>query len=100
MDGNGAAGAGAGSKGLSGRRALAGMALAGMLAPVCVGQTTAATYPWQKMQMPTAGEVAREMEGAAAGVWPGALLRAERRGGSREVLERDLDTAVRSAFML
>ena len=30
-----------------------------MLAPVCVAQTTAATYAWQKMQMPTAAEVAR-----------------------------------------
>src|ERR1039458_2942174 len=92
MDGNGAAGAGAGSKGWSGRRALAGMTLAGMLAPVCVGQTTAATYPWQKMQMPTAAEVERVWKAPPPEYGPepyyglnGAV--------DREVLARDLDKA-------
>ena len=97
MDGNGAAGAGAGSKGLSGWRALAGMALAGMLAPVCVGQTTAATYPWQKMQMPTAAEVERVWKAPPPEYGPepyyglnGAV--------DREVLARDLDKAVQLGF--
>jgi hypothetical protein len=97
MDGNGAAGAAAGSKGLSGRRALAGMALAGMLAPVCVGQTTAATYPWQKMQMPTAAEVERVWKAPPPEYGPepyyglnGAV--------DREVLARDLDKAVQLGF--
>ena len=40
-------------------RAAVGVGLAGMLAgaAVCAGQTTTATYAWQKMQMPTAAEV-------------------------------------------
>jgi hypothetical protein len=97
MDGNGAAGAGAGSKGLSGRRALAGMALAGMLAPVCVGQTTAGTYPWQKMQMPTAEKVRRVWKAPPPEYGPepyyglNGLV-------DREVLARDLDTAVKLGF--
>jgi hypothetical protein len=73
------------------------MALAGMLAPVYVGQTTAATYPWQKMQMPTAAEVERVWKAPPPEYGPepyyglnGAV--------DREVLARDLDKAVQLGF--
>ena len=86
----------AGSKRLMLERALAA-GLVAMLAPVCVAQTTAATYAWQKMQMPTAAEVARVWKAPPPEYGPepyyglnGAV--------DRDVLARDLDTAVKLGF--
>ena len=97
MDGNGATGAGAGSKGLSDLRALAGLALAGMLASACVAQTTAATYPWQKMQMPTAAEGERAWKTPPPEYGPNVYYTING-AVDREVLARDLDTAARLGF--
>jgi hypothetical protein len=73
------------------------MALAGMLAPVCVGQTTAATYPWQKMQMPTAAEVERVWKAPPPEYGPNVYYTING-AVDREVLARDLDTAARLGF--
>jgi len=91
MDGNGA-----GSKGLRLERAL-GVGLAAMLAPVCMGQTTAATYPWQKMQMPTAAEVQRVWKAPPPEYGPNVYYSLNG-AVDRDVLARDLDTAVQLGF--
>ena len=71
--------------------------MAGMLAPPCVGQTTTATYAWQKMQMPTAAEVERVWKAPPPEYGPepyyglNGLV-------DREVLARDLDKAVKLGF--
>ena len=76
-----------------------GVGLAGILAlaPVCVAQTTAATYAWQKMQMPTAAEVEHVWKAPPPEYGPepyyglNGLV-------DREVLARDLDKAVQLGF--
>ena len=63
----------------------------------CIGQTTVAQHPWQKMQMPTVAEVARVWNAPPPEYGPepyyglnGAV--------TREVLQRDLDKAERLGF--
>jgi hypothetical protein len=97
MDGNGAAVVTGGSERLRRQRTLAGLALAGMLAPGCAGQTTAATYPWQKMQMPTAAEVASLWKAPPPEYGPNVYYTISGEM-NREVLARDLDTAAKLGF--
>jgi hypothetical protein len=74
-----------------------GFVFALALAPVCGAQTTAATYAWQKMQMPTAAEVERVWKAPPPEYGPepyyglNGLV-------DREVLARDLDKAVQLGF--
>ena len=100
MGGNGASeawGACAYPMGLSCWRTLIGMALAGMLAPVGMGQTTAAPNLWQKMQMPTAAEVQRVWKAPPPEYGPDVYYSLNG-AVDREVLARDLDTAVQLGF--
>ncbi len=68
-----------------------------LLAQPCFAQSTVAQHPWQKMQMPTAAEVAKVWNAPPPEYGPepyyglnGAV--------TREVLQRDLDKAVRLGF--
>jgi hypothetical protein len=68
-----------------------------LLTPLSFAQTTAVQHPWQKMQMPTAAEVAQTWKTPPPEYGPepyyglnGAV--------TREVFERDLDMAVRLGF--
>ena len=89
-------GIGAGSKGSRIERAWL-VGLAAMLGQVCAGQTTAATYPWQKMQMPNAAEVERVWQSPPAEYGPNVYYTLNG-AVDREVLVRDLDTAVKLGF--
>ena len=87
----------AGSNGTNVWRHSISLALIEMLAPVCIGQTTPLQYQWQKMQMPTAAEVQRTWKAPPPEYGPepyyglNGLV-------DREVLARDLDTAVQLGF--
>jgi hypothetical protein len=68
-----------------------------LLTPPSFAQTTAVQHPWQKMQMPTAAQVEQTWKAPPPEYGPepyyglnGAV--------TREVFERDLDTAVRLDF--
>ena len=68
-----------------------------LLTPLSFAQTTAIQHPWQKMQMPTAAQVKQTWKAPPPEYGPepyyglnGAV--------TREVFERDLDTAVRLGF--
>jgi hypothetical protein len=68
-----------------------------LLAQPCFAQSTVAQHPWQKMQMPTVAEVAKVWNAPPPEYGPepyyglnGAV--------TREVLQRDLDKAVRLGF--
>ncbi len=80
-------------------RAAVGVGLAGMLAgaAVCAGQTTTATYAWQKMQMPTAAEVERVWTTPPPEYGPNVYYGLNGLV-DREVLARDLDKAVQLGF--
>jgi hypothetical protein len=68
-----------------------------LLTPLSLAQTNAVQHPWQKMQMPTAAQVEQTWKSPPPEYGPepyyglnGAV--------TREVFERDLDTAVRLGF--
>ncbi|MGP8258836.1 MAG: glycosyl hydrolase [Acidobacteriaceae bacterium] len=68
-----------------------------LLAQPCFAQSTVAQHPWQKMQMPSASEVARVWNAPPPeyGPEPYYGLNGD---VTREVLQRDLDKAVRLGF--
>jgi hypothetical protein len=68
-----------------------------MLVPVCMGQTMAATHPWQKMQMPTAAAVERVWKTPPPEYGPNVYYTING-AVDREVLARDLDTAAKLGF--
>jgi predicted alpha/beta-fold hydrolase len=80
-------------------RFVAGMVacMTALLAEAGIAQTTAATYAWQKMQMPTAAEVAKVWKAPPPEYGPNVYYTISG-AVDREVLARDLDTAVRLGF--
>ena len=68
-----------------------------LMAQTCIGQSTVVQHPWQKMQMPTAAEVAKVWNAPPPEYGPEPYYGLNG-NVTREVLQRDLDKAVRLGF--